>query len=64
MKTLAFAVGVVTAADIILDAQQGECGQKGAAMPVNNRLGQTRGATGIDNPNRVIKRYGLWLESL
>ena len=56
MVALAERVRLIAAADVVMQALERQRHQHGAAVAVHNRFGQTGGAAGIDNPQRVIKR--------
>ena len=49
-------IGVITAANIIVQTLECQGHQHGSAMAVHNGLGQPRGTTGVDNPQGMIKR--------
>jgi len=53
--TLAPAVRLIAAANIVVQGLEGQSHDDHATMAMNNRLGQAGGATGIDNPQRVVK---------
>ena len=55
MKALAPAVGVVAAADVVVQNLVGQGHDHGAAMAVHDGLGQAGGAARIHNPQRVVK---------
>ena len=64
VKALAPAVGVVAAADVVVQNLVGQGHDHGAAVAVHDGLGQTGGAARIDDPQRVVKRQPHRLEGL
>ena len=52
---LAPAVGVVAAADVVVQRLERQRHQHGAAVAVHDRLGQAGGAAGVDDPQRVVE---------
>ena len=56
MVALAKAVGVVAAADVVVQNFERQRHDHRAAVTVDDGLGQAGGAAGIHNPQRVVKR--------
>ena len=56
MVALAKAVGLVTAANVVVQHLERQRHQNCAAVAVHDGLGQAGGAAGIDDPQRVVKR--------
>ena len=56
MVALAEAVGLIAAANVVVQHLQLQRHQHAAAVAVHDGLGQAGGAAGIDDPQRVVKR--------
>ena len=55
MVALAPAVGLVAAADVVVQYFERQRHQHGAAVAVHDGLGQPGGAAGVHDPQRVVK---------
>ena len=60
---LAKAVGLVAAADVVVQHLELQRHQHRTAVAVHDGLGQAGGAAGVDDPQRVVKRQPHGLES-
>ena len=56
MVALAQRVGVIAAANIVVQSAKLHLHQDHAAMAVDDRLGQAGGAAGIHDPQRMVER--------
>ena len=62
MEALAARIGGITAADVVVQRGQRQLHDDRAAVAVHDRFGHAGGATGVDDPQRVVERHQQRLE--